>query len=486
MKLRPIPRLATQQMPPSAVGTYGSNAAGRFLKDLMAGTDSVDIITIGDSNAMRNDYGYTAGWHRALGYYCGSTMYATPLFAASNYLAATGGAGNYRSDYGWGTGTGQNWVTDNTAGRVGTVRQLVLAAAGGDTNATALKNYLGFDSTNYTDDSTTRLPRSHGWQWVGSFVASGVNYSSFASDNYLDIKTTCPLNYNTGAGASALQYRVVYGTFGTGSGQFTLRTRDVSAPNNVTDGSTFSTSPAIGYATATMNFTTQATTLNGVRCYWDGFTATTAQQAKGPVAILWQSAIRQSGKGHAVGCLIGHSGMDTTGLADRVEYMDKLLDCYLKEIIDRQKQAGGSGRAIVFLNSGINDSTPSTSWTPAAARIVTRMQQRWTVAGGSVSNLAFVFTVSHATTAQGNWDTNRPAAAAAANAWGSANAGNNVTVVDLASNYPGYRMLNGVAGAGGSLYDGAGAAQAHLSTALTQLNGYDAMVGDIVTSILAS
>jgi len=484
MPIRTRPLLGSDRSTSTSGGVYGSTTATTFIRDLMLGNDSVDIITLGDSNNMRNDYGYNSGWHRALGYYCGSTMYASPLYSGANYLASSPG-GNLRGDYGWGTGTYQNWVADNTGGRVGTVRLLALAAAGGDTNATDIKNYLGFDSTNYTNDSTTRLPRTHGWQWVGAFVASGVTYSSFASDNFIELRTASPLNYGTGSGATALRWRVVYGTFATGSGQFKMRVRN--SDGSTTDGLTYTTNTgALGYATASLNFSTASTSLLNVRGFWDGFSATVADQAAGPVAILWQGFARQTGKGHAVSSLIGHSGMDTTGIADRVEYMDKLLDCYLKEIIDRQKLAGGSGRAIVFLNSGINDSSPSTTWTPAASRIVARFQNRWVVAGGSLANLAFVFTVTHPTTAQGSWDAGRAAVATAANTWGSGNISNNVTVVDLAVNYPGYRILNGVSGAGGNLYDGAGAAQAHLSTALTQLNGYDAMVGDIVSSLLAS
>ncbi len=477
--------------PNNSPAVYGSKQAAQFLQDLAAGRDSVDVITLGDSNAMRGDYGYAGGWHRALGYYCGVNAYATPLYAGNLYLNGAP-SGTTRTDQGWGTGTGQAWVGDNTTDRVGTYRHLVLAAAAGDTNATNLKNFLGFDSTNYTDDNTTSLPRSQGWQWVGAFVpqlvAGNQNYySSFAGANYITVNSTSGLNYGSGSGGSALQYRVVYGTFGTGTGQFTLGTRDSTAPNATTYAPLATpTSAAIGYATTTMNFTTAASTLSNVRCYWDGFSGTQSLQAKGPVAILWQSVIRQSGLGFSVTNLIGHSGLDTTGIADRIEWMDKLLDCHLKEIIDRQKQAGGTGRAIVFMNSGINDGNPSTTWGPAASRIVARIRNRWEIAGGSLANLAFVFTITHATTAQGAWDTARAATSTAANLWGTGNAGSNACVVDLAQNYPGTKMLNGVAGAGGSLYDGAGSAQAHLSTALTQLNGYDAMVGSVVSSLLTS
>ncbi|NBV89697.1 MAG: hypothetical protein EBR88_09345, partial [Betaproteobacteria bacterium] len=60
----------------------------------------------------------------------------------------------------------------------------------------------------------------------------------------------------------------------------------------------------------------------------------------------------------------------------------------------------------------------------------------------------------------------------------------NISVVDIAQNYPSNRLLNGTAPAG-SLYDGGGQAHLNYSTT-TQLNGYDAVAGSIVSSLLAS
>jgi len=65
---------------------YGSGIPSTFLIDAANGDDSLDIIVIGDSNAGSNDYGYTVGWDRYLGYELGCDMYATPLL---------GGGGDY-------------------------------------------------------------------------------------------------------------------------------------------------------------------------------------------------------------------------------------------------------------------------------------------------------------------------------------------------------------------------------------------------------
>ena len=60
---------------------YGSIRAGQFLKDLVDGTNSLDVIIIGDSNtgsALIGGYGYMAGMSEALNN-IGAPCYGTPL-----------------------------------------------------------------------------------------------------------------------------------------------------------------------------------------------------------------------------------------------------------------------------------------------------------------------------------------------------------------------------------------------------------------------
>lgn len=60
---------------------YGNNRAGRFLKDLIAGTNSLDVIIFGDSNtgsALAGGYGYLAGMGEALSN-LNAVCYGTPV-----------------------------------------------------------------------------------------------------------------------------------------------------------------------------------------------------------------------------------------------------------------------------------------------------------------------------------------------------------------------------------------------------------------------
>ncbi len=60
-------------------GVFGSARAGQMLSDAIAGTDSVDIVVFGDSNAGSSAAcGYTFGWSSAMSAF-GAPTYATPL-----------------------------------------------------------------------------------------------------------------------------------------------------------------------------------------------------------------------------------------------------------------------------------------------------------------------------------------------------------------------------------------------------------------------
>lgn len=475
--------------PNNAPSVYGSKQAAQFLQDLLSGRDSLDVVTIGDSNTGHpggsTGYGYTAGLFRALQFFGGQSAYATPLTPGN----ISGGSAARTAPL-WGAGYSFLTSSDGEAGNTGTVRTLYAAAtqATPDSDAFALKNNLGIDMATYNDNgsNTTRLPKFGGYEWHGGFVASGVTYTSAANKNLIELGTTNEMNLGNGDAGTSLQYRVVYGKFGGGSGQFKPTVWS-------TAGSTVASSwvPTSGgsagnwYATAPgLNFTSNknGSSVVAYRCSWDGLGQ--GGSVTGPFACLWHSIIRRSFKGFAVNNLIYDGGKSTAQIADRVEAMDQLLDAYLKELRERQQEAGGSGRVLVFVNTGINGPDSSTTWPTAAARIVQRIKDRWATTLGLPNNLAFVFSVTHPTTNTGSWETPRSSVSNAANSWATENAGSNISVVDIAQNYPSNRLLNGTAPAG-SLYDGGG--QAHLSySTTTQLNGYDAVAGSIVSSLLAS
>jgi len=457
---------------------YGSTTPCSMLRDLLNGTDSLDIVTIGDSNMGYSDagvatsYGHTAGIHRYLSSFGGVNAYATPLFPGA--LASSGAWTSAM----FGAGLTFTTPSDGQAGSTGNVRLLVTAAAVPDANAAAVISNLNIN--------TTILPKFAGLAWDAGFVASGVTYTSPANQNYIGLGTANLINIGTGSGSTNCQYRVVYAKFAATGGQF--KPVVWSSSGSTVSSSYVSTaggSAGNWYGTATLDFATRNPVVEN-RCGWDGLGQ--SAPTTGPFACLWHSVARRSFKGYAVNPLIYDGGKKTGELADRVEGMGSLLNSYLKELRERQIASGGSGRLLVYINSGINQPETAEQWTAAADRIVDHITERWQAEGGSQSNLAFVFTITHPCTVD-PWLSARPALAANANQYAQARISSNISVVDIAAAYPGYKLLNGSTPSG-RLYSSIGAdeaaQQAHLTFATnTQANGYDAVAGSVMMSLMS-
>jgi hypothetical protein len=484
MRTRQIPDYS---IPSNASAVYGSKVASQFLQDLVAGRDSLDIVCIGDSNIGSDNYGYTHGFNRVLNYSYGVPWYATPLFAGS---CSDGPTTRVGTDFQ--PGVRLRWCGNAQAGSTGTVRTLVEASVSSSpvyTYAQNLKTALGFDTTNYSTNSTRRLPIFQwGVGWYGAYVDDGVTYTSTGNNNLIELSDTHPMNYGSGTGGAALAYRIVAGTFNGGSGQFKLRAANNSTLANLATTSSYisSNTGTDGYANASqisdlqLNFNSPSTTPTTLICSWDGMNS--GNSVTGPFACLYHSIIRQSGKGFASNTLMYQSGRTPTLIADQLEYSDKLIDAFIKELRERQIVAGGSGRVLVVVNMGINGSTNDNgvAYIAAANRIIGRVSSRWISTGGSSSQLAFVFTVTHPSTASGNatWNTNRPGIVAGVNAWAAGAAGN-TCVVDIGSQYGSYRLNIE------TLYQTGNTAHLNATT-VAQNNGYDAMAGVIVSSLIAS
>lgn len=490
---------------PAAV--YGSSTAGRFLQNVVAGTDSLDIIVIGDSNAgFPTDNGYTVAWNRVLQFGLRVPNYATPLMSGgpSNPAALT--TANVRSDGLWGVGITQSWNAHTNAGGSNsgtTFKQMVqtaLAAPSGE--IAGLMTWLGFNSTNYNVNGTTnKMLFPQGWMSNPAVVEVGQNFTS-SFNNAIEISNQLVAGQNAfgaemgfgsaGTGGHALQYRIVYGTFPT-AGSFKPYSFYLATTGAVLrDSGTTSTGGGYGYATKAFNISTFTLASSGnparIAFTWDGAnSATLADRANGPFACLWQSVIRPNFKGYAVSCLNYFGGLTTTQIAEKVEDCDKMLDAYLKEIRERQIAGGGSGRALVFCNSGINGPDSGATWQAGAQRIIDRITARWVSTGGTPANLAFVFTVTHPTTDGAvAWTASRAAVATAANSYAQANgAAYNLAVFDIAAALPGQTMLRY------SMYDSGG--QAHLTkvaippaTVTTATDGYETITQALVTALIAA
>ena len=436
-------------------GFYGSTQASKFLQDVIAGNDSLDVIVIGDSNAgYPGNNGYTTGWHQVMQFGFGVPCYATPLLSGGPTNPQQLTTGNGRGDGMWGLGVSQGWNAESNAGGSNTGTTFKQMIQSSDTNIVGLRNWLGFNFTNYNFNDTTNLSLwPQGWVSNPAVVETGARFTGTFSNSITLANQFVSgvaafgseMAFGTnglGAGVS-LQYRIVYGTFPT-AGSFKPYSFYLGTTGAVLrDSATTSTGGGYGYATKYFDVPTFALSVETtptptqptrISFTWDGAnSATTADQANGPFACLWQSLIRPNFKGYSVSCLHYQGGSTTTQIAQTIENCDKMLDAYLKEIRERQigvtAGTAGSGRALVFCNSGLNGPDTSTTYPLAAQRIVDRILNRWVSTGGNADNLAFVFTVSHPKTL-GTWATNRAAVSSAANSWATT-AGNNVCVVNI-------------------------------------------------------
>ena len=484
-----------------APGLYGSLRASQFLKDARNGTDSVDIVTIADSNGLSpNTYGFQRGIHRVMSYQYGVDIYASSLMAGGYYLNTDLAPAGFSGFVDGAIMTGFTQVTnnDNVAGSTGTNSRLMTLYTA-DAQIQALVAHLGFDSTNYTDSYTTMLPKVNGWMWTPVVIPTGITFvGTGGTTNAVWLNTEAPIAYGaTGLGGVSCQFRTVVGTFNVSGGQYKMSVynKNSFSANAVSSFiSTQTSGGGYGYKTTWLNFTTQSTATAGVYCSWDGAAQGAGNGCTGPFACLWMSAIQLNKKGYCVSNLMTMDGRTGTELAARVEGMDKNLDMYLKELRERQIEAGGTGRVVVFVNYGINaDTSPTASlaYTNAADRIKTRIQARWVATGGSIANLAFIFAPSHPVTTSSGlpWKTNRAAVVTSASAWATANQNDNsgTCVVDGGIQYTSTKLNIGT-GPSGSMYGSTGAEpQAHLNATTTSgSNGYDAFAGAIFSLLMSA
>jgi predicted RecA/RadA family phage recombinase len=408
----------TMQIP---AGIYGSSRAARFVADAKSASDSLDVVVIGDSNAGNpGNGGHTVGLSTALAT-LGVPTYATPMCFGAN---ASGS--NTRESGMWTPHVRHRWCGNGTpTAQSGTVTCLTTAAAASNADATGLQSALEYN--------TSLLPKVCAFEWNAAFVASGVSYSSFANTNSVELAASSPLACGSGGAGVSLQYRVVYGKFVTTGGKFRLRAMSGTNTQVAASASDIPTSGGYGYATGTLPFTSPASsgTPIDVKCSWDGWASGATWNVAGPFACLWHSIVKIA-KGVCVSNFIYDGGKSTAQIADRVEAAGKILESYLKELRERQIAAGGSGRVLVWMNSGINGPDTSATWQAGAARVRDAIVAKWTALGFPQTDLAFVFSVTHP---QVTGDI--AAVRSDANTWASANAndGNNVTVVDLSAFY---------------------------------------------------
>lgn len=272
MRTRNNIKLNEQETKPLAPAVAGNSRAGKFLRDAVNRVDSVDIVTIGDSNTGYGEYGHTFGLDYAMRVGYGVQPYATPMQTTAYWGGTSTGwtLSNNRQDGYWGNGVHVGFG-DNTAGSNCT--KLSIAKAAANTDATGFVSYIGYDP------NTSTYLKHNGFIFDNAFVAAGTTYTDTTTGrNYVKLLTTneinlgdCnlpnPTNYsnigNPQVGGVSAQYRFVYGKFATAGGSFKLRVMNEATTQLAVSPTVIPTSGGYGYATTKLDFTTPTATYTG-------------------------------------------------------------------------------------------------------------------------------------------------------------------------------------------------------------------------------
>lgn len=431
------------------MSTSGSARSGSFIRDAISGSDSVAIVTIGDSNSIyaqadpdgagaytAASMGWTSGWARAL-HALGAQMYASPL------MPTLAGAGT-------GT-TGTNMVA-------GTFTQFPVYAGSPLSNKGALDTTdivyaLSGQSGAVPDalkpiiipNSTLRPFGLVGWD-AAYLPAASIGYRDFSQ--YLghygaDGLVTSGANKTFIQASGSYKHRVFHITLtpNTPLGSMSLRVRNTTTSGDLLTQSVTTHGADYSYVSSAGSWTATVAGTENIRGGWGYLTTATP-----PAMPMMESWERPSTKGFSVQNLHGYAGATSTTIASDVDGIDSsgsaMLETYLWALVERQQACGGTGRVLVHMNFGINGGGDDfATWKAACESIMAQFRTSWAAAGYNPVNLAFLLEVTHDLYAYsvGSTRLNLVATRAAALAWGASGHGD-ATVCDLSKVAPGATM----------------------------------------------
>ena len=354
-------------------GIGGTLKLSQWIQDAVDGVDSIDMITMGDSNQCYDGTGWTDGLMHAM-ISAGANMYATPLFPSS--LVSNSLIG-YKCRF-TSPGLGSRFIAGSSV----------------SPPITELNNSYGAGSGNLQPagpDPINPVKLTFAFLPVGGTAVGGitdiVNGWILDADNPLvAANSSLPLIFRQ-------QYARKTGT----NGSFRLAWHNVSGSSPslpvISLSTAFSTSSTdTQYAWTNATFSLSPAVRTGpIGAFW--------RSASGPVAFGW-SSVYCARKGAAVSCFdwhnsggIGEIAADVTGLADAT------IVTYLKEIRDRQIAAGGSGRIAIFVNASFCQyglcNVDVNNWRNKFIDIKNKIEGAWLGAGNSLDNIVFVSMVPH-------------------------------------------------------------------------------------------
>lgn len=423
---------------------YGDKRPGRFLEDVSKGIDSLDIIIMSDSNACSSfqigSYGWTAGIPAALDS-LNMQMYGTG-FCYTHHRGTQGSTGFY--------GQWRATFITSTATSGGANYNLGSAASGAD--AVALQGVWNNPAvrTGYSSVENADYPD---WTFVTN---TGTDLFSVTGIN---IDQDHPLA-NTGL---TVKYRGVFGKTTSGTGRIFCNVWQ-RGPINAQPRTT--TTPAEAVSTTVAAGTPVADRIGALE--WS-FTPPSTQGytvgpyggdsggnnfTRGPFGILGHS-VYTARKGWAVHTHHHGSGQTSAQISTATANTaaKSRLQAELKEMRERQIAAGGTGRVMIFWNSGINGPDTGAVWTASMLATWNNYKSVWASLGYPLGDLCIVacYTFPFNTVASEN------PIAAAARSFANLVPGNNpdVTVIDLGVATP-YKYLAGYYYGGIPLYQSFG------------------------------
>jgi uncharacterized phiE125 gp8 family phage protein len=375
----------------SNIGITGSVRVAEMIRDAVDGSDSVDILVVGDSNTLfASESGIaSAGWTDGLQFglfTAGAPFYATPIFPCG--LDSNSQSAGWRcswsnfdsSGFGY-AGIGANGITSDGV----TTATLLSGNTSGPAAITNQFKVFGAFGPAAKQGGTSSMD-------YGYYAATSPRYWDWTSSVIVDANNPMPIG-------GAFKYRVVHGVFGTGGGHFHQEQSDnggiTSTSQQVSCAGT-----ADGIATAILDIAANGSRVASMRCAWGGKFAANRTSGNGMVgkaAVLLQSVTKASGKGASVSAMCWAGGNTATQIgAGAVGIGSQTWQTWLREARSRQVAAGGSGRVIVWFHAGANaDTGVPESWVTAYASMVSIAKSAWATLGYPAQDLGFVAMPSH-------------------------------------------------------------------------------------------
>lgn len=415
---------------------HGNPRIKAFFTDLLAGTDSLDIVFVGDSNINYNNYGYIQGFASVLKS-ANVPVYATPLFISGSGGSAAPPASMLQSELGIVNNLNRigNFPAQLTKGSDSSYPEITEKWNKGYVNLNNLTAYsaskaytvgeeVSFSGQGYfciqnTTAGTAPIPGNLNdpyWNlitfqyggtnsnidWVaatGSNLVSGYFSSLFSLENQ-----------QSGNGASdyfgrsgTINWRVGYATFpDSPQGRFTGVAYTLVPAEVIRGEVTFSTNRApgdpvykVGVVPLVLAASVNAITFNK---YYYG---STVDKQNTPYGFLFESAVKANTKGFALSTLISSPGDQLNRRIKKPLVNTKLstTSIFLKEIRERQIACGGTGRVMIFINAGVNGNESVANWEKGLNESVSAIKEAWAFNGFPVDDIQFVVTASARTAA---------------------------------------------------------------------------------------